>query len=213
MSQLAATLTGRDRAGRAGTRAGSAFVVLCSIQGLYCLVTGVWPLVSIDTFQAVTGPKTDHLVTGREGDHWLVNTVAVLVTANALVLLLAAWRNRPTPEVVLLAVGSALGLFAIDVVYVARDVIREQVGPPGAHRGRVWRSDRSEAIARKDQSLGPSAPAKTRGPVHGTPGHTLPRSSDDKRQARTRDGSDRSMRGPARLSSSDVMSGRSARIS
>lgn len=101
----------------------SAFAVLCSVQGLYCLVTGVWPLVSIETFQAVTGAKTDHLVTGRESDHWLVNTVGVLVTANALVLLLAAWRNRPTPEVALLAVGSAVGLIAIDVIYVAREVI------------------------------------------------------------------------------------------
>ena len=116
-----ATLTGRDHA---PSHSGSAFVVLCAVQGVYYLVTGVWPLVSIDTFQMVTGPKTDHLVTGRESDHWLVNTVAVLVTSNALVLLLAAWRNRPSPEVVLLAVGSALGLTAIDVVYVARDVIR-----------------------------------------------------------------------------------------
>lgn len=112
----------RAAAGAAG-RAGSAFALLCSVQGLYCLVTGVWPLVSIETFQAVTGQKTDHLVTGRAGDHWLVNTVGVLVIVNALVLLLAAWRNRPTPEVVLLAVGSALGLVAIDVIYVAREVL------------------------------------------------------------------------------------------
>jgi hypothetical protein len=108
---------------RAGSRAVSAFVILCAAQGLYCLVTGIWPLVSIETFQAVTGPKTDHLVTGRESDHWLVNTVGVLVTANALVLLLAAWRNRPSPEVALLAVASALGLIAIDVIYVAREVL------------------------------------------------------------------------------------------
>lgn len=121
MSQAAIPLVGREHA---GARAGSAFAVLCSVQGLYYLVTGVWPLVSIDTFQAVTGPKTDHLVTGRESDHWLVNTVGVLVIADALVLLFAAWRNRPSPEVVLLAVGSALGLAAIDVVYVARDVLR-----------------------------------------------------------------------------------------
>jgi hypothetical protein len=47
----------------------------------------------------------------------------VLVTANALVLLLASWRNRPSPEVVLLAVGSALGLAVIDVIFVARDVL------------------------------------------------------------------------------------------
>jgi hypothetical protein len=105
------------------SRAPSAFAVLCSVQGLYCLITGVWPLVSIETFQMVTGPKTDHLVTGRESDHWLVNTVGVLVTANALVLLLAAWRNRGSPEVALLAVGSAVGLLAIDAVYVSRDVI------------------------------------------------------------------------------------------
>ncbi|WP_439631429.1 hypothetical protein [Gemmata sp.] len=108
--------------GTAG-RAAAAFTKLCSIQGLYYLITGVWPLVSIETFQMVTGPKTDHLVTGRESDHWLVNTVGVLVTANALVLLLAAWRNRPTPEVALLAAGSAAGLIAIDVIYVARGVI------------------------------------------------------------------------------------------
>jgi hypothetical protein len=104
-------------------RARSAFAVLCAVQGLYCLITGAWPLVSIETFQAVTGRKTDHLVTGREGDHWLVNTVGVLVIANALVLLFAAWRNRPSPEVALLAIGSAVGLTAIDVTYVVRGVI------------------------------------------------------------------------------------------
>jgi hypothetical protein len=124
MSHSAATMLEPRRTGRAENRAAGAFRVLCSFQGLYFLITGIWPLVSIETFQAVTGPKTDHLVTGRESDHWLVNTVGVLVTANALVLLLAAWRNRPSPEVVLLAVGSALGLTAIDVVYVTRDVIR-----------------------------------------------------------------------------------------
>jgi hypothetical protein len=110
-------------AGRAAARGATLFATLCAVQGFYYLVTGVWPLVSIETFQAVTGPKTDHLATGREGDHWLVNTVGVLVTANALVLLLASWRNRPSPEVVLLAVGSALGLAVIDVIFVARDVL------------------------------------------------------------------------------------------
>ncbi|MDB5311605.1 MAG: hypothetical protein JWO38_5807 [Gemmataceae bacterium] len=108
---------------RAGRQAASAFVVLCAVQGLYFLVTGVWPIISIETFQAITGSKTGHLVTGREADHWLVNTVGALVTANALVLLFAARRGRPSPEVALLAVGSAIGLAAIDVIYVAREVI------------------------------------------------------------------------------------------
>lgn len=93
------------------------------LQGLYYLVTGIWPLVSIETFQLVTGPKTDHLATGREADHWLVMTVGVLITCIALALLAAAWRRRSPAEVVILAVASAIGLTGIDVVYVFRQVI------------------------------------------------------------------------------------------
>ena len=43
----------------------------CWIQGLYFAMTGLWPLINIETFQMVTGRKTDHLVTGFEADHWL----------------------------------------------------------------------------------------------------------------------------------------------
>src|SRR3954470_20255740 len=80
------------------------------VQGIYYLVTGVWPLVSIETFQMVTGRKTDHLVTGREADHWLVMTVGVLITAIACTLLVAACRRKYPVEVAVLAVASALGL-------------------------------------------------------------------------------------------------------
>jgi hypothetical protein len=59
------------------------------IQGVYYLVTGVWPLVSMDTFLRVTGPKTDL---------WLVNTVGALIAVIALALLVAAWRRRATAE-------------------------------------------------------------------------------------------------------------------
>ncbi len=106
-----------------GAEVSMRIAVLLWMQGLYYLVTGVWPLVSIETFQMVTGPKTDHLPTGREADHWLVMTVGVLVTCIALALLAAAWRRRLSPEVAILAVTSALGLTAIDVIYVARQVI------------------------------------------------------------------------------------------
>jgi hypothetical protein len=99
------------------------FTALLWVQGLYYLVTGVWPLVSIETFQMVTGPKTDHLVTGREADHWLVMTVGVLITASAIALLVAAWRRRNPPEVAVLAVAGAVGLTGIDVIYVARQAI------------------------------------------------------------------------------------------
>jgi hypothetical protein len=56
--------------------------VLLWVQGLYFLLTGVWPLVSVETFQLVTGRKTDHLQSPNpsEADHWLVMTVGALVT-------------------------------------------------------------------------------------------------------------------------------------
>jgi len=96
---------------------------ICVGQGIYFLTTGLWPLISIETFQLVTGRKTDHLVTGSENDHWLVNTVGVLVTAIAVSLLFAAHRNRLSPEVILLGMATAVGLISIDVVYVMRGTI------------------------------------------------------------------------------------------
>jgi hypothetical protein len=81
---------------------------LAFIQGIYYVLTGIWPLIDITSFQLVTGPKSDL---------WLVRTVGVLVTVIGGVLLVA-WRSgRITPEVMLLAVGSALGLAAVDLIY------------------------------------------------------------------------------------------------
>jgi hypothetical protein len=80
-------------------------------QGLYFVATGVWPLVHMPSFEAVTGPKVDK---------WLVRTVGVLVGVIGGVLVSAAARNRVTPEVAMLAVGSAAGLGAIDTIYASR---------------------------------------------------------------------------------------------
>lgn len=77
-------------------------------QGLYYVTTGVWPLLSMRSFQSVTGPKTDL---------WLVKTVGVLVVVIGAVLAVAGLRGRPGPEIRLLGLGSALGLATIDVVY------------------------------------------------------------------------------------------------
>jgi len=95
------------------------------LQGTYYFVTGVWPLVSIGTFLVVTGPKTDHLQAPEptEADHWLVMTAGALITAVGAALLTAAWRRSGSAEVVVLAVGAAVSLAAIDVVYVSRQVI------------------------------------------------------------------------------------------
>jgi hypothetical protein len=39
-------------------------------QGIFYLLTGIWPLVSTNTFQKVTGPKQDL---------WLVRTAGVWI--------------------------------------------------------------------------------------------------------------------------------------
>jgi hypothetical protein len=81
---------------------------LALAQGLFYLATGVWPLIDIVSFQLVTGPKIDL---------WLVRTVGVLVSVVGAVLIAASRTRRITPEIVMLAVGSALGLAAIDLRY------------------------------------------------------------------------------------------------
>lgn len=101
-------------------------VALLWLQGAYYLVTGIWPLVSIETFLLVTGPKTDHLQGPHQvpADHWLVMTAGTLITAVGLALLTAAWRRSPSAEAVVLALGAAAGLTAIDLIYVGRGVLQ-----------------------------------------------------------------------------------------
>jgi hypothetical protein len=80
------------------------------VQGGFYVFTGVWALVDLDSFMAVTGPKTDL---------WLVKTVGALVTVIGGVLLAAGWRRRVTRDILLLGFGAALSLATIDVVYVS----------------------------------------------------------------------------------------------
>lgn len=84
-------------------------------QAVFYALTGIWSLVGIRSFQKVTGPKVDI---------WLVKTVGVLVTVIGGALGLAGYRKQITPEMTALAIGSAAGLAAIDVVYVAHKRIR-----------------------------------------------------------------------------------------
>jgi hypothetical protein len=97
-------------------------IALGWVQGTYFFVLGIWPIFHIESFQAVTGEKSDHLYT-LHWDHWLVNTVGALVAVIGLALLVAAWRRQFALEVVLLAASSALALAAVDVFYVWRRAI------------------------------------------------------------------------------------------
>ena len=50
-------------------------------------------------------------------------TVSLLITAIAITLLVGAWRKTQAVELGVLAVGAAVGLTIIDVVYTWRGVI------------------------------------------------------------------------------------------
>ena len=89
---------------------------LAWLQGLFYVATGVWPILHMPSFEGVTGPKVDD---------WLVKTVGLLITVIGAVLLVAARRGRIGPEVVLLAVGSAGGLAAVDMIYALSDRISD----------------------------------------------------------------------------------------
>jgi hypothetical protein len=84
------------------------------IQGLYYAITGIWPLVSMDTFLAVTGPKTDL---------WLVRTVALLITSIGAALVMSAKTSQVAAPIGFLAVSSAAFLAWIDTNYSLRGVI------------------------------------------------------------------------------------------
>jgi hypothetical protein len=82
-------------------------------QAAYYILTGIWPLLSRRSFQAVTG---------RKRDFWLVQTVGALVGVTGAALATAArdQRSLESPAIRILGIGSALSLATIDAVFVGR---------------------------------------------------------------------------------------------
>ena len=88
---------------------------LIALQAGYYLATGLWPLVHMPSFEAVTGPKTDD---------WLVRMVGLLAGVIGAALGVAAAHGRVrAPEVVVLAAGAALAFAGIDLWYALNDRI------------------------------------------------------------------------------------------
>src|SRR5262245_49053180 len=75
-------------------------------QGLYYVLLGLWPLVDIGGYREATG---------EQHAPWMAQTVGVLLLVVGGTLCLAAYRRQSSPEVLLLAFGSALGLVAVNV--------------------------------------------------------------------------------------------------
>ena len=84
------------------------YKALCFVQGMYTLVTALWAIVDINSFMAITGPKTDT---------WLVKTVAVLLIPFAICFLLGVRSNTDGFLIIVLGLTSAMGLIFIDFYY------------------------------------------------------------------------------------------------
>jgi hypothetical protein len=81
----------------------------------YYVLTGAWPLVHMESFEAVTGPKTDR---------WLVRTVGALALANGIALAVGARLPEPSVETQALALLSSAAFATVDVAYVGAGRIR-----------------------------------------------------------------------------------------
>lgn len=92
----------------------SNITLLSIVHGLYFLLAGIWPVIHMSSFIAVTGPKIDL---------WLVRTVGMLVFFIGAGLLGAAAKKEITFPMILVIVGSSLSLMFIDVIYVWQNVI------------------------------------------------------------------------------------------
>lgn len=88
--------------------------VVALVQGIYFLVTGVWPILSMGTFLKVTGPKTDL---------WLVKTFGLLLAVIGAALITAQIHAEISISMIVLAIGSALSLTIVEFVYVVKRVI------------------------------------------------------------------------------------------
>jgi hypothetical protein len=75
---------------------------------LFNLTTGLWPLLHLRSFEAVSGPKTDR---------WLVKTVAGLVAGNGLVQIGARDSATALAQARRIGLGTAVTLAAIDLTY------------------------------------------------------------------------------------------------
>jgi hypothetical protein len=78
-------------------------------QGFFCLVLGLWPVVSFQSFQSVTGQKPDH---------WLLSLAGMLLAGIGSSMLIAAIRRDIAFEVFAIGLVTALSLACTDIVFV-----------------------------------------------------------------------------------------------
>jgi hypothetical protein len=80
-------------------------------QGIFYVATGLWPIIHMRSFEAVTGPKLDK---------WLARTLGGLIAAVGATLVVGAFERRTSRALRMLGISSAIALGAADIVYAAR---------------------------------------------------------------------------------------------
>jgi hypothetical protein len=80
-------------------------------HGLFNIVSGMWPLVHLRSFEAVLGPKVDR---------WLVYTVAGLLVSIGSAQLFSTSNVVSLKQSRRMGIGCAVTLGAVDVVYAPR---------------------------------------------------------------------------------------------
>jgi hypothetical protein len=86
--------------------------MLCAarLQGAYFVVTGLWPVLHLSSFEKISGGKVDG---------WLVKTFGGFIAATGLSLLVADADGLSSKRAVrFLGIGSAVALGISDIVYV-----------------------------------------------------------------------------------------------
>jgi hypothetical protein len=87
---------------------------LLSVQSLYILITAAWPIIDIESFMYVTGPKQDI---------WLVKTVGALLIPIAICLGVHLIIRSNFLPAFLLGSLTALAFSLIDFYYALRGTI------------------------------------------------------------------------------------------
>jgi len=125
-------------------------------QGIYYILMGLWPWLSMSSFLWVTGAKTDL---------WLVQTVAALLFLIGVTLCVAAYYRDISRPIVLLALGSAGLLALLEVVFVIEGRISavyllDTLLQPGAVTLWVyaWQHPNEQVIEPQHETQAPPAP-------------------------------------------------------
>ena len=85
-------------------------------HAIYIFITAVWPLVHIESFVAITGPKTDI---------WLVKTVGSLLIPISLTMVIHLKTMGDTGPLIVLGGTTAIAFICIDVYYALNNTISD----------------------------------------------------------------------------------------